>query len=537
MIRPNGSKRFLRCVWWMQFLLSLSGLSAGNVVVTADLTRPHPISPWIYGINAYQSITDPPRNLTLNRTGGNRWTAYNWENNASNAGSDWGPFSNDDHLSRSSIPGEAVSSIIAADRARSNASLITVQMQGYVSADKSGKVDVSDPNRFATRFKEVIFQKNGPFTQSPSPSDAYVYIDEFLWALRSRFTNDIYADPAIPTFVSLDNEPDLWNSTHYEIQPKPISPEEFIQKSIRLCRALKAFDPKIQLFGPVHFGFNGIINWRNAPGYSSTYWFTDQYLRAMKAASEAGRERLLDIYTLHWYSEATVGGTRVINLTSSNLTDAQIQAVVQSPRSLWDPTYRETSWIAEHLGGPIQILDRVQSRIATNWPGTLLAITEYANGGDNHIAGAIAQADNLGIFGSFGLFAAACYPTSHGSPFVLAGYKVFRDFDGELGCFGDLSIPAVSSDVSSVSAYVSQDSRNRDRFVAVLINRSKDSLDVGFKGLNFSGSARVFRLSGTQTSPVFVEQRPVNLATWSVSIPSLSISTIEILRQSPNNPP
>jgi hypothetical protein len=518
-------------------VLSALEAGAGGITITVDANQSRPISPWIYGINAYQSMADPPRNLPLNRSGGNRWTAYNWENNASNAGSDWGPYSNDDHLSSSSTPAEAVRQIIAADRGRSNASLITVQMQGYVSADKGGKVDVSDPNRFATRFKEVVYRKDGPFTQSPSPSDAYVYMDEFLWALRGRFTNDIYADPAIPTFISLDNEPDLWNSTHYVIQPKPITPEEFIQKCIRLCRALKALDPNIQLFGPVHFGFNGLVNWKNAPGYSSSYWFADQYLKEMKAASEVSGVRLLDVYTLHWYSEAAVNGTRILSLTSSNLNDAQIQAIVQSPRSLWDPTYRENSWIADYLGEPIHILDRIQSRIATNWPGTRLAITEYANGGDNHIAGAIAQADNLGIFGSHGLFAAACYPTSHNSPFILAGYKMFRDYDSNLGSFGDLSIPAVSSDTASVSAYLSQDSRNRDQFVAVLINRSKDSQEVRFKGLDFFGSARVFRLSGTRTSPVFVEQLPVNLRTWSISVPSLSISTIEILRQSPKNPP
>lgn len=516
------------CVW---------EAAAGGITITVATNQVRPISPWIYGINAYQSVAGAPRNLTLNRSGGNRWTAYNWENNASNAGSDWGPFNNDDYLSRSSTPGEAVSSIIAADRARSSASLITVQLQGYVAADKDGKVDASDPSRFATRFKEVVYRKDGPFTQSPSTSDAYVYMDEYLWALRGRFSGNIYADPAIPTFVSLDNEPDLWDTTHKAIQPKPISPDELIQKSIRLCRALKALDPSIQLFGPGHFGFIGLINWRNSPGYSSTYWFTDHYLSAMKAASEGSSGRLLDVYTFHWYSEATVEGTRVISLTSSNLTDAQIQAIVQSPRSLWDPTYRENSWIADYLGGPIHILDRAQSRIANHWPGTRLAITEYANGGDNHIAGAIAQADNLGIFGSCGLFAAACYPTSHNSPYILAGYKMFRDFDGNLGSFGDLSLPALSSDAASVSAYLSQESLRPDRYVAVVINRSKDSQEVCFKGLDFPGSARVYRLSRTQTSPVFVEQLPVNLSTWSISLPSLSISTIEIRRQSPKNPP
>ena len=44
---------------------------------------------------------------TALRMGGNRWTAYNWENNASNAGSDW-CFQNDGLLSSSDTPGEAV---------------------------------------------------------------------------------------------------------------------------------------------------------------------------------------------------------------------------------------------------------------------------------------------------------------------------------------------------------------------------------------------------------------------------------------------
>ena len=517
--------------------LPATALVAGNIIITADLAHRRPISPWVYGINAYEGISGAPRNVTFNRAGGNRWTAYNWENNFSNAGSDWGPYINDDSLSPSSVPAEAVRSIIQADRARSNASLITVQLQGYVSADKNGNVNASDPNHLAARFKHLVYQKEAPFTETPSTSDGDVYMDEFLWALRSRFTNDIYADSVCPTFVSLDNEPELWNSTHYEIQPQPITPDELIRKTIRLCLALKTLDPKIQLFGPVHYGFNGLVNWKSSSDYSSSYWFIDHYLQAIKTASDQAGVRLLDVYDFHWYSEATINGDRIISLTSSNLNDAQVQAIVQSPRSLWDSTYREKSWVADYLGGPIHILDRIQSRIATNWPGTRLAITEYANGGDNHIAGAIAQADNLGIFGGYGLFAAAAYPTSHNSPFILAGYKMFRDFDGNLGSFGDLSLPATSSDTASVSAYLSQDSLRTNRYVAVVINRSNHSQDVRFVGLNFSGSARVFRLSGPQTSPVFVEQLPVNLNTWSISLPSLSISTIEILRQSPNGHP
>ena len=47
-----------------------------------------PISPYIYGMNFFagSSLTNP---VTLDRLGGNRWTGYNWETNASNAGRDW----------------------------------------------------------------------------------------------------------------------------------------------------------------------------------------------------------------------------------------------------------------------------------------------------------------------------------------------------------------------------------------------------------------------------------------------------------------
>ena len=78
-----------------------------DVTITIDPTKTHPISPYIYGINFYSGITGAPPNLTFDRAGGNRWTAYNWETNASNAGSDY-LYENDDYLSSSTTPAEAV---------------------------------------------------------------------------------------------------------------------------------------------------------------------------------------------------------------------------------------------------------------------------------------------------------------------------------------------------------------------------------------------------------------------------------------------
>jgi hypothetical protein len=512
--------------------------AAADVTVTIDPTTTHAISPWVYGINSYGSVAGATPRLTLNRMGGNRWTAYNWENNASNAGSDWGPYSSDGYLGGGSTPAEAVRSGIAADQANGMASLMTIQMQGYVSADKNGLVAIGDPNHLATRFKQVVFKKNSAFTAAPSATDGNVYMDEFLWALRAKFTGDLFiAAAATPTFVSLDNEPELWGDTHAEIQTGLISPSTYIQKTIELAKALKDVAPEVQLFGPAHYGFNGIVNWQNSPGFSSSYWFTDMYLQELKIASEADGRRLLDAYDVHWYSEAIGDGTRITNLSGTTLTANQIQAIVQSPRSLWDPTYTENSWIAQYLGQPVNLLGRLQAKIAAGWPGTKIAITEYGNGGDNHIAGALAQADNLGIFGAQGVFAANLWPLND-CPYILAGFRAFRGFDGGSASFGDVSLKATSSSVQTIAAYASLDSRVPGRVVIVAINRGTVARTVAFQGQPLAGTASIYRITAASAqaqraaaqpvAPTLVGQVPVAGTTWMIALPAMSVSTVEI---------
>ena len=192
--------------------------AVADVTITIDPTTTKSISPWIYGTNFYSGNTSPQPSFTFDRAGGNRWTAYNWETNASNAGSDYF-YQNDSYLSSSNVPDEAVRSFIAADQGAGLASLVTFQLQGYVSADESGPVPRPFPN--LARFKQVVEKKStkdaAPFTSTPPTSDAYAYMDEFAWALDQKLPGIFGASPAHPTFISLDNEPDLWASTHEEV--------------------------------------------------------------------------------------------------------------------------------------------------------------------------------------------------------------------------------------------------------------------------------------------------------------------------------
>ncbi|HKD50007.1 MAG TPA: glycoside hydrolase family 44 protein [Candidatus Acidoferrum sp.] len=518
-----------------------------DVTITLNPVNTQPISPYIYGVNSYGGIPNAPAQLTLDRAGGNRWTAYNWENNFSNAGSDY-IYSNDNYLCNGSCnaatPGEAVRMFIAADQAARLASLVTFQLQGFVSADGNGAVSVTNPPDL-TRFKTVIDKKSTkdptPFTLNPLTTDAYVYMDEFAWALDQKFSGlSIFgASPTHPTFISLDNEPDLWNATHLEVQGSTnISAANFITNTTALAQALKDQFPNLTIFGPVNYGFNGIFSWQGGltPSWSGNNWFADQYIAGMATAKAAYGKPVVDVYDFHWYSEATDGATRVINMTGSNLGDPQRQAIVQSPRSLWDPAFVENSWITSSVTGgqAIQILPRLQSKIDASNPGMKLSITEYENGGFNDVAGTIAQADNLGIFGALGLFAANFWPPSGTYSYTMAGFLAFRDFDGAGANFGDTSLPSTSSSVGSVVVYASTDTATAGRVVLVAINRSNASKVTTISGQSLTGSAHLFQMTAASAASQSVV-RPVPAGTLNVSgsslvitLPAYSVTTIDV---------
>ena len=538
---------------------------AADVTITVNPAVTHLISPYIYGLNFYSGVTGAPPLLTFDRAGGNRWTAYNWINNASNAGSDY-YYENDNYLCNgtcnASTPAEAVRLFISGDQSNSLASLVTLQMQGNVSVDTT-VVQVPPPFPNLQYFRPTVDQKSTksavPFTLTPpsATTDNNVYLDEFAWALDQKFlSEDIFgAGAAHPTFISLDNEPDLWNSTHAEIQGSTnVSSDAFVKNTVSLASALKDLSKNSQtpaghfsnltIFGPVNYGFEGIYSWQGdstlSPTPGGANWFADKYLSGLKTASTTYGAPLVDVYDFHWYAEVyDSNGTRITDMTGTTLTDAQVQLIVQSPRDLWDPTWTDTGnsnpWIVNTLGGQaINILGRLQAKIAAENPGMKLSITEYNNGGANHIAGTIAQADNLGIFGAEGLFAASLWPLSNSEPYILAGFRAYRGFDGASASFGDTSLQSTSSNVANVVVYASTDSTTPGRVVFVAINRSTLSQVTAITGQALSGTAHLYQMTAASAqgqnpvAPVSVGTMAVSGSSITITLPALSVTTIDV---------
>jgi hypothetical protein len=163
-----------------------------------------------------------------------------------------------------------------------------------------------------------------------------------------------------------------------------------------------------------------------------------------------------------------------------------------------------------------------------------IAITEYENGGFNHIAGTLAQADNLGIFGSEGVFAANFWPPGGTYDYAMAGFRAYRGFDGANAVFGDLSLQATSSNVANVVVYASADSTTVGHYIFVAINRSTTPQVTAINGVTLSGLATLYQIKAASASgqnpihPVLVGTQAASGSSLNVTLPALSVTTIEV---------
>nr|WP_255172012.1 glycoside hydrolase family 44 protein [Xanthomonas hortorum] len=500
--------------------------------VHADRQRT-PISPLIYGINGGDFDDPRIKRLTFNRGGGNRITAYNWENNASNAGSDF-QNQNDGYLSESDVPGAAWTGEIAQTLATGASYVLSVPMEAHVSADKNGDGDVNlTPDFIDSRFVRSLPRKNAPFTLVPNLTDKIVYQDEFVHFLKIRFPSAFSGAIARIAFM-LDNEPDLWAKTHRRLRGSSTDADgaklayaELFERSEDYAAAIKDVAPNALVFGPASYGWSGYRDLDGAPDANGRD-FLDAYLSEMISYEAVHGRRLLDVLDLHWYPEATGGGLRI---TEGGDGPAVAAARLQAPRSLDDPTYTETSWIAQSkIKGPINLIPRIKAKIAANYPGTKLSFSEYNYGGPDHISGGVGQADVLGIFGTQGVYAANLWPLSQTYSFILGGFEMFRNFDGRGSAFGDTSVQTTTTDGAATAIYASVDAGNNGRMVLVMINRSDRTRETAtrLRGAQRFSRGHAYRLDSKDSRPRDAGTFAISGASFELSLPAFSVTTVEL---------
>lgn len=518
--------------------------STARLSVDATASR-HPISPLIYGIN-FAGRTDGLSRafrVPIDRWGGNATSRYNYTNDTYNTGQDW--YYENIVAGR----GERLTDLINDDRAHGTASLVTVPMVGWVSKDSPSDhpflcsypsssfpgQDSYDPwdagcGNGTKNHAATVLTADPTTTSTPVGA---TFSGSMVSALVAKYGSAAHGGVG---FYELDNEPVLWSSTHRDVHPAAVGADELWTKSHATAAAVKAADPSSRVLGPSDWGwcayyYSGVDDCGQSTADRDAHgglplgaW----YLQQFAAADHAGAGRLLDYFDEHFYPQADG-----VALSPAGSTATQALRL-RSTRSLWDPTYRDESWISQANGGqPLAWIRTMRAWAARYYPGTKTAITEYNFGGLESINGALAQADVLGIFGREGLDLATLWgPTTSSDPWAYA-FRMYRNYDGRGHAFGDTAVKATSSGQGRLAIYAATRSTDGALTVMVINKTSKKiSSAVPVKHFRAKGTAQLWRYSGAHKKAI-VRLAAVKLrsGTVKVSYPAASITLIVLARR------
>jgi hypothetical protein len=440
-----------------------------RVTVTPDKVL-HPISPYIYGVSAVDAVKAKQFGVSMIRWGGNRSSRYNWKAQSDNAGSDW-----------FFLNGKAGrwSDFIRENRKNGRGSYLTLPMLPWVAKGPDGwgfSVAKYGPQR---KFEQYVADRGdgvrpdgAPITGN-DPRDTSVPSTPELQAEGVRALPQGKNGPAV--VYALDNEPMLWNHTHRDVHAEPPTYDEVFTRGREFALASKQADPRGLVAGPCTWGWTDLTFSAADAGKDNYATHADNkahggvpflawYLAAMKAASDKAGHRLLDVVDVHFYPQGQADGQGIYG--GSSKSPAMRALRLRSTRALWDPQYRDESWIHE----PVMLIPRVRKWVEANNPGTKLAIGEYNWGGDDDASGAVAQAEILGIFARERVDYAFLWAGLDGVQ--RFAFQLYGNADGRGGGFGDQFLDCRSEAPDRLSVFAA---RRRDgSATVVLVNKDVD---------------------------------------------------------------
>ncbi|HEY0157218.1 MAG TPA: glycoside hydrolase family 44 protein [Thermoanaerobaculia bacterium] len=448
-----------------------------NVDAAADR---HRINPNVYGVNFATPAQLLDLNVQLNRSGGNTTTRYNWQQNAANHAHDWfyeslehGP----------DVPGEETDNFIQETKDGGAQPMITIPMIGWVakmgpnrqrlasfSIAKYGAQQHSDWQWFPDAGNGV--RTNGTLITDNDPHDANTPVDSSFMAawVQHLVTRWGGAAGSGVRYYILDNEPSIWHGTHRDVRPEAPTMDEMFEKIVDYGEKVKSVDPNALVVAPEEWGWSGYLlsgydqqygsrtgQWSNTPdrvahgGWDYLPWL----LAKLHEHERSFGRKLVDVFTVHYYPQ---GGEY-----SDDVSSAMQLRRNRSTRSLWDPDYTDETWIAEK----VRLVPRLKEWVDTYDPLTPVGLTEYSWGADNHMNGATAQADVLGILGREGMDMAARWVTPATDSPAYRAIRMYRNYDGSKSAFGDISVRATAPNPDNVSAFAAI--RTSDRALTIML--------------------------------------------------------------------
>src|SRR5277367_1573237 len=472
-------------------LLSLVAFAPRNAsaqttpTLTVDAAgNPHPINPDIYGIASYSLDAGFAKEIQVPnvRWGGDGTTRYNWEVDSSNAGFDW--YFMGGNGQATPVPSASADLMINTYKTASNAhALLTIPIIPFVNKTSAWNCSFPVSVYGSQQSTNPYVHPNGDncgnrlTTTGAQLTDNNIYanhIDNTValqqgWVQHFIATFGTAANGGVP-YYQLDNEPGGWSNTHRDVEPNQPDYDTIIALGQQYAAMVKQTDSSAKVFGPVDFTLGG---WIGTPSKQNNLYAGQYYLQKMAAYDQANHQRILDYFDEHYYG----GGS----------TDA---AELASTRALWDPTFNSGSWVEQYyFDGPMMLLPRFQNWIQTYYPGTKLSISEYSfSSGTNPLVDALTEEDVLGIYGRQSLDFANLWTVPQPTDPVAYSFRLYRNYDGAGGQFGDTSVNSTSTDQGQLSVYGALRSSN-GALTVIAINKTTSAIQTSLALANFTSNA------------------------------------------------
>lgn len=457
---------------------SLSAARADNPAITVNVNAAagqHAIDSRIYGSSWASAAQISALGLTLNRWGGNAMSRHNWAISTTNRCKDYYFFNIPDPVSSGDgSNGKSADDFIGLTRGAGAQPVMTIPMLSLLPKDRTKRCsypqdDFPTQQEFSDPAWEPIVCGNGRFPDGsriitdPDPSGistSYPVSHQGDWV--QHMIDTWGAAPAGMRYYSLDNEPSLWSADHWDVHPDGASYDEVWGKMQELGAIIRAKDAGAVITGPEEWGWSGyFMSGLDQENYGTPAAdadrlahgdtpYIDWLLDQAAAYQQANGSRILDVLAVHFYPQSG-------EFWSGDTSSAMQNLRNRSTRALWDPDYVDESWIGGTGvdGGKVRLIPRLKEWVANHYPGTLIGITEYNWGVDDHINGGTTQADILGIFGREGLDIGVRWETPAAGSYAGNAFKMYRNYNGAGAKFGETSVSASAPNPDQVSAFAS----------------------------------------------------------------------------------
>lgn len=147
-------------------------------------------------------------------------------------------------------------------------------------------------------------------------------------------------------FVAMDNEPDLWGYTHYDVHPAYATYAEMRDTYLEYAAAVRKLAPEVELIGPSTCCW--YFYWNSPAGpadraKNGDMDFLPWFLQQVRQHDQRTNTRTLDVLDIDHYPEGLY----------NDKDDAETAAHwLRSTRSLWDKNYVDELWIDEPIAIP-----------------------------------------------------------------------------------------------------------------------------------------------------------------------------------------